>query len=280
MTLALRCPEVQLTLLDANPAQLQLVQQKVDALHTHGPGSVERLRLFGVGRDDPQSLSACGNFESLFRVLRALLDDLVLPAAERRALLEAGDGPALCQQLQQNRYWPVAFSMAFSDALLEAMFGTEATQHAAPGSYPAYFRGVVEQGLQRPDAGLNPWLHHVLLGHWLPQALPLYLTQPCHARFEMVHAPMAEAPPFGQFDLISLSNLFDWMDEQGVQAIVRRLCLECRVGSAVVLRQLNNRTPVEAAMAPAFRLETALSAELLARDRSLFYERLLVFVRT
>lgn len=277
LSLATLRPEVALTLVDANVAQLELVARKVAALRAHPPGSTERARTFGVGRDDAAALSCCGNFESLFRGLRGVLDELVLSAEDRkRLLLEGGDRAPLVD----NPYWPVAFSLFFSDAFLEAMFGRDATQHAAPGSYPAYFQRVVERGLARADAAKNPFLHHVLLGHWLDGALPPFLEAPCDARFERVHATMADAPCFSRFDLVSLSNLFDWMDDDGIQRIAGRLKEECRPGTVVVLRQLNNAAPVERFFEAAFRREQALGDELLEKDQSLFYERLHVFVRT
>jgi len=90
---------------------------------------------------------------------------------------------------------------------------------------------------------------------------------------------MADAPSFSAYDLIQLSNLFDWMNSDDVAVIVGRLCAECRPGTRVLLRQLNNRAPVELAMAPAFDVDVELSARLTRDDRSLFYERILVFVR-
>ena len=182
LTIAATRPDVQLTLLDMNRAQLDLVTRKLTALREHPPGSAERARAFGVSVDDAGSLSGCGNFESLFRGLRAVLDDLVMPARERAALCGSARGnaagDAAVTSLVSARYWPVAFSLFFSDAMLEAMFTTSATQHAVAGSYPGYFRAVVERGLARDDAHANPWLHHVLLGHYLPGALPAFLEQP------------------------------------------------------------------------------------------------------
>ena len=287
LSLMARRPELALTLIDANRHQLDRVGRKLTALREHPPGSPARRTLFGVDGDDDTSLSGCGNFESLFRGLRSVLDDLVMPARERRALLTSLSscaGPERAARLSAlvgNRYWPVAFELFFSDALLEAMFGPDATQHAPRGSYPGYFRGVVERGLQRDDAARNWFLHQVLLGHGQGGALPDWfdasfggLPQPT-----MLHAGMAEAPSFSSFDLIQLSNLFDWMNTDDVSAIVARLCAECRPGTRVLLRQLNNRAPVEQAMASAFDVDFALSARLTRDDRSLFYERILVFVR-
>ncbi len=277
LTLSAALPGLQLTLLDANEAQLNLVRRKVEALTAHGPGTRERLEAFGVGRDDPHSLAGCGNFESLFRGLRGLLDELALPHHERLRLIREGRPR---EPLTTSRYWPVAFALYFSDAMLEAMFGPDATQHAPKGSYPGYFQRALERGLARADAARNPWLHQVLLGCWLPEALPEFMLQPCAARFEYLHAALADAPRFDRFGLLSLSNLFDWMSSGAVRDVCERLKAECRPGTTVLIRQLNNSAPVEQWLAPAFELDAPLSAELLSADRSLFYERVLALVRT
>jgi S-adenosylmethionine-diacylglycerol 3-amino-3-carboxypropyl transferase len=159
--------------------------------------------------------------------------------------------------LTSSRYWPVAFSLFFSEALLEAMFGPDATQHAPRGSYPAYFQQAIERGLRRSDAASNPWLHQVLLPTWLTA-----ITAPTPP--QMLHTTMQQVPSFAGFDLVQLSNLFDWMASDVVDSIVARLCAEC---------------PVEQAFAATFDLVEPLSSTLTTRDRSLFYERVLVFRR-
>jgi S-adenosylmethionine-diacylglycerol 3-amino-3-carboxypropyl transferase len=277
LSLGVLRPALTLTLIDANAAQLDLVQRKYEALATLPAASAQRRQAFGVAADDDTSLSGCGNFESLFRGLRSLLNDLVMPEAARREVL-LGRVPTTA--LTSSRYWPVAFSLFFSDALLEAMFGPDATQHAPRGSYPAYFQRAIERGLERSDAATNPWLHQVLLGHWLDDAQPTWLTAAAAPTVpQLLHTTMQQAPSFADFDLVQLSNLFDWMASDVVDSIVARLCAECRPGSVVLLRQLNNQRPVEQAFAAAFDLVEPLSSTLTQRDRSLFYERILVFRR-
>lgn len=126
-------PDAKLTLLDPNPAQHAHVEQKVRALVDGAP-----LATFNVGDDDPDGLSERGNFEALFRQLRGFLHEFVAP----RAVIDAaaqGDSASFAK-LVGSPYWPVAFELFFSDALLVAMFGPAAVQHAVPRSYPAYNR--------------------------------------------------------------------------------------------------------------------------------------------
>ena len=71
LTLQSVLPELEITLLDPNAAQLDLVRAKLDALDALRAG--DRLARFNVENDDPSGLCECGNFESLFRSLRTFL---------------------------------------------------------------------------------------------------------------------------------------------------------------------------------------------------------------
>jgi S-adenosylmethionine-diacylglycerol 3-amino-3-carboxypropyl transferase len=82
----------------------------------------------------------------------------------------------------------------------------------------------------------------------------------------------------GRFDLFSLSNVFDWSDDALVADWGGRIARAAHAGAAVLIRQRNNRREV-ARFFPGFRFDDALGAALLERDRSLFYERILVGFR-
>ena len=73
-------PESRFTLVDPNPAQLELVRRKV-ALIEAGVTRDVRLRC-NVESDDPSGLSQCGNFEGLFRGLRGFLHEFVVTPDE------------------------------------------------------------------------------------------------------------------------------------------------------------------------------------------------------
>ena len=198
--------------------------------------------------------------------MRFFLDDMVMPAHERVKALRDGKLQAL---LSDNKSRPVAFQMFFSDALLGTMFGPEAVQHAPPGSYPAFFQRAVERGFSQPK---NRWLHQILFGYWMRDALPEYLERHCTAKFELVHASFEAAPTFDRFGLISLSNLFDWMAQPTIDTITARLKAECKSGTTVIVRQLNNTRPIN--LEPEFTVDQRLTA-----DRSLFYENIMVLVK-
>ena len=263
--LASEFPGVDITALDVNPSQIRHVHSKIAALSRHD--SLEKW----------QELSQCGNFESLFRGLRGFLEGMVAAPEEWDAVLSNPSHSA--NALIGHKYWPVAFDLYFHDSMLLAMFGPAAIQHAAPGSYPRYFQRVFEAGLTRPDRSKNYFLHHALLGRYLPHALPLFLSDPpASINIRLVEGTVEGAPRFDSYDVISLSNLFDWIEPSQVKALTRRLVAEARPGALVLVRQLNNNVDLRPHL-PGFRFDAALAHELLGRDRSLFYNRLLIAVK-
>ncbi|MFP2925567.1 DUF3419 family protein [Pyxidicoccus sp. 3LG] len=277
LTLARRHPELELVGFDFNPRQLAHVREKAEGLG-HLP-----LERFNVGEADPNGLNQRGEFEGLFRTLRHFIEEFVAPTHELATFFEpatpAGERRALLSRWFGSPYWPVAFELALAASFLHAMFGPSATQHAEPGSYPGYFRSVFERGLQREDAPRNPFLQHVLLGRYRAEDAPEYLCADRPLTLSLVEGSLPDVPNLGRFDVISLSNIFDWSDDTLVASWAALLSREARPGCAVLCRQLNNRRDLRRFFEPAFRFDDALGAELLAKDRSLFYERIEVGFR-
>ncbi len=273
--LALRahCPDLALTLVEPNPAQKLHVLAKEAAWLAAEPPSV-----FNVGTDDPGGLSERGNFEALFRQLRAFLREFVAPASTFDAwFMERGAIAATAWAVFGQPYWPVAFQLFFADPMLHAMFGPAATQHARPGSYPDYFRRAIERGLQRVDAFDNPYLQHVLLGRYMArrESWPEFLRlTPRPLRATWIDGTLEAVPSFAPFDFVDLSNVLDWSDRTQIDALARRLGHELRPGARVLWRQLNDPEDLEARFAPWFTFDAARAAELLASERSVFYDGL------
>ena len=279
LTLSGRFPGAAFTLVDPNPAQLSHVRAKVAALAAGGDGPLgpDTLARFNVEDRSRTGLSECGEFESLFRLLRATLHEFVAEPPEIESWL---DPDADAPRTPDTPYWSVAFELAFADPLLHAMFGPAATQHAVRGSYPAYFRRRVEAGLTAPDRATNPYLRHVLTGCYSRSALPPFLREPPRApRFEYECAAVADVPEIGTHDFVGLSNIMDWMSEEECRPMIDRLRTELRKGAVVLWRQLNNGTDRESWFGQEFAFDAALGRTLLAAERSLFYESVHVGVR-
>ena len=277
LTLAAREPVLRVTAFDLSRLQLDHVEAKRRA--------VARGDLHALNVDDEttEGLNQLGEFESLFRTLRRFVEEMVAPRESLARYFDATTSPeqreALVQDWFTSRYWPVAFSLTFHDAFLHAMFGGAATQHAEPGSYPAYFQGVFERGLRATGGPANPFLAHVLLGRYLPDRAPDYVHVRRDLPLELVQGELPAVPELARFDVVSLSNVFDWSDDALVASWADVLRDALRPGACVVLRQLNNRRDVRRFFA-GFAFDDALGDDLSSRDRSLFYERILVATRT
>ncbi|MBK6580806.1 MAG: DUF3419 family protein [Sandaracinaceae bacterium] len=282
LTLRAVMPDAHITLVDANPEQLAHVDRKLAALRDLR--GADRLRAFNVGApSDPAGLSECGNFESLFRGLRGFVHDFVLPGeAWLRFFGEGAFDVAELHAAFASAYWPVAFQLFFSDALLNTMFGPDATQHAVPGSYPGYFQELLERGLLRDDARNNPFLQHIFLGHYMDReaCVPPFLQRPVAPSFERFHGFVEDVPNLHEHDFVNLSNILDWTAPAGVTRLCTLLADRLAPGAVVLWRQLNHARDIEACFGERFTFHPELGAQLQRRDRSLFYSSIHVGVRT
>ena len=273
LTLQALFPDLHITLVDFNPAQLERVREKMRALRD--TDTATRHQRFNIDTSDPNGLNQNGNFESLFRGLREFIFDLVADETEIRALFEEKDRlTSVSERLFSSQYWSVAFDLYFSDSLLNAMFGPDATQHAEPGSYPRYFQALFERGLTSTVAFDNYFLHHVFLGYYLqrPASLPHYLlSPPTDYHFEMVEGTLDQVPELQRFDLISLSNIMDWMPLTEITSLIGHLQNEMKPGARALYRQLNNHTDLSTYFGDSFAFNTALGVRFQETERSLFY---------
>ena len=64
LTLQALFPDLHITLVDFNPAQLERIREKMRALQETDTGA--RCQRFNIGTNDPNGLNQNGNFESLF----------------------------------------------------------------------------------------------------------------------------------------------------------------------------------------------------------------------
>ena len=281
LSLKANFPDLELTLFDFNKAQLEHVQKKIEKLT--GPRGKSFNRSFNIGTPDPAGLNECGNFESLFRGLRGFIHDLVAPHDDfTRFFEDPNEDNGFLNRVFGNRYWPVGFEMFFGDSLLNTMFGPAATQHAPKGSYPRYFQQVLEKGLRSQNVSENYFLHHIFLGHYRdrPESLPLYLRNSApRPELQLIEGTIEGVPDLEEYDLVSLSNIMDWMSDSEVHALARLVCGQAKKGSVVVFRQLNNFSDFQAKFKPEFSFDEEKARELLERDRSLFYCKLSVGYR-
>jgi len=277
--LSLLCayPELEVTIIDTNPAQIDLIKAKVKALNKRNH-SQNFNATFSIGCEDPRGLNTCGNFESLFRGLRNFIFDLVAPKEELLELFSGKNRLETFEHIRSNKFWPVAFDLFFSDSILRAMFTDAAVQHVEKGSYPRYFRNVLEAGLKSQDAVNNYFLHHIFLGHYLEdkEKLPLYLiSDNIDFPIKYILGDLSLVENISNYDFISLSNIFDWMTADQIQATSTLLTRKCARGTTLMWRQLGHDRDMSKFFSE-WSFDKNLANDLLENDRSLFYSRFYV----
>lgn len=267
-------PMLDVTAFDFNPTQLAHVEAKAAAA---ARGDTASLNVEDSNR---QGLNQRGDFEGLFRTLRTFLLEFVLNDEELEQFFSIASTQAargrLLQRWQASQYWKAAFQVTFADGFLHAMFGPAATQHAEPGSYPGYFQSAFERGLRRNDAARNPFLQHVLLGRYLPADVPRYVTAHRELPVSLVEGTLLSVRDLDRYDLIHLSNIFDWSDDELVAQWASALIQKARPNATILIRQLNNQRNLRRFFEPCFTFDDQLGARFLEQDRSLFYERIAV----
>lgn len=268
-------PELDLTLFDTNPAQLELISNKFSAINSRHENM---LRSFNVGSDSNAELNGLGSFESLFRAFRKFINEFVIQENELLLLFQSDlHKSEILEKIVNNRYWRPAFDLFFSDSLLEAMFSSAATQNAPSGSYPTYFRNALENGLAKNNIKSNYFLHHLFLGFYIDQngALPTYLTHDQSLRLPNLWlGDIYDIPNIQSYGVIGLSNIFDWMNILQVTQAASYLNDKMKPGSVIIVRQLNNDVDMSEAFGSGFFVDHSLGENLLRIDRSLFYSKI------
>jgi S-adenosylmethionine-diacylglycerol 3-amino-3-carboxypropyl transferase len=272
-------PNIQCTLFDTNPSQIQLVKTKLNTLKDFDPSLYP---VFNIGIDSKDGLNSCGEFESLFRSFRAFIYEFILnkSSIEQIFVGEKKQAENIILNLISNKYWPVAFDLYFSDSMLITMFGNNAIQHATPHSYPSYFRYSLEKGLKHSEFQNNHFLQHIFLGYYInnKSSLPHYLSYPnINNQFHYITDSILNIEVIN-YDFICLSNIFDWMDEESIENHLSYIGSNAQKGATVLFRQLNNKKNYHAEKY-GFSSNPQLEKALIKQDKSLFYNKINILTK-
>ena len=250
-------PLASLLLVDANPAQLELVRQK--------------WRLAQGDRD--VALMALGHRPGDRRLYLKGLEDGRLGPFEllcQRGLDFAGRYEAVFRNFQSHG----DFHRSFSLANLVALFGKGATQNPRQ-PFADHFQERTREAQQRPDALENPFLQQVLHGHfghspgwdWLTPWNPPRL-EPTYRHGEM--GVVLRGLPDASADFIHLSNILDWLSPEAASEVLRETARVLRPGGLTLVRQLNSSLDIPALSCPLV-WDRERGHRLARQDRSYFY---------
>jgi S-adenosylmethionine:diacylglycerol 3-amino-3-carboxypropyl transferase len=222
-----------------------------------------------------------------------LMQDLVAALAEV-GIAPLQDNPA---SIDATR-WLDAYTQVLTPAHLQRCFGFPNPAVAARlAALSPHLAAQHLRALRQPEAGRNPYVTTVFGGGYATTAgevgLPRYLQHDgqvalrrlgIDTRLALHHGNLLTLMPQlaaqgGHYDLISLSNIADWMDEAQVRELVEasRTCL--RPGGGLLLRAANPEAPIRSAVAAALASHPALDAVLPVIERGPWFRTLVVGFR-
>jgi len=292
---------------DLNPAQLHLVELRRQALQHLS--QVEQLQLIGDKAGESSKVkfyeslrqhlpdatrnhwderldqiaygvNQIGKFESLFRELA-------------QQFTHAGLNPLHDPVAALNHpQWREVFETVFNRDKLIHTFGAAAVNYSMDRSFGTHFAAVFAEALQRFVPTQNYFLTQVWRDRYAEglEGLPLYLQAPFQAKIHQYGSDrlqlhqghfaevMVQLAQVEKFDLIQFSNISDWMPLPDLHQMLAQAVESLKPGGALIGRRLNGDHRLASVMAEHLAIERSLSAQLLASDRSFFYQEVVVGV--
>lgn len=292
-----------LTLVDINPAQLDLAKLKIFLLENatqsermellgytnlSAPERKERLlTLLEANAIDKNTfgdidvvasigLDYSGRYEMLFAALQEKLQDV--PGHETLFQLDCPKEQKLF--LGENPDYVMALKKAFTEVMdlnnLVRLFGKEATQNAIkPFSQHFFERTII--AIETLPAASNPYLAQFLKGKfyskeyaWL--SLP---KQGLKTEFQFMKSTMFEAltNSSSEYDFIHLSNILDWLDVHEATQVLHEASKKLTPGGKLILRQLNSTLEIPS-LCSHLCWQPEIASKLHREDRSFFYNKI------
>ncbi|MBD2158922.1 DUF3419 family protein [Leptolyngbya sp. FACHB-16] len=297
---------------DANPAQLHLVELRRQALATlplqeqfHLLGiqqlpitgeatPPDRLMLYNKVRSHLSEatrlywdthidqlafgVNQVGRFEQLFRELSAQFAAIGLNPLECPAAAIA------------HPQWCPIFEAVFERHKLANTFGEVAVNYSMDRSFGEHFADVFAQALARFSPTANYFLTQVWSDRYAPSSggIPLYLqptvqqsiqqlgTERLHLHHGLFLDTLLELTKTNQFDLIQFSNISDWMPVPKLHCMIESAVQCLKPGGAMIGRRLNGDHHLATIMAKYLAVDQDFSRFLLESDRSFFYQEVVV----
>lgn len=302
-----------ITLVDANPAQLALARLKLKLLEERD--TTTRCRVLGhlamdvAERSDflreefsvmslpadalgplPRVAAAgpdyAGRYEQLFAALQSEIRADVFVARGLDELLDMESAGRQQEWLRQNAPWweklAAAFERVFALENLVALFGEGATRNPRQ-AFAAHFLEQLRHVARHQPLRRNTFVWQMLKGAYPRDALAPWLQQPVgptdkNWRFiarTMTDAMREEEAEGRRYDMVHLSNVLDWLDAGEATRTLQDAWNCTAPGGWVVIRQLNSTLDIRAlGEAAGWAWDSAWSEELLHKDQSFFYRAL------
>ena len=185
--------------------------------------------------------------------------------------------------------WRALFALLLNRWSFSRAYHPSFFEHVENPSFARHFRRLAERALTELPARENYFLHEMLRGRYPvhePDGVPPYLTRQGTARaadaprtLSLIDGSLTEylrsCPP-GSIDGFALSNVAEWLDDRGIDALFGEVVRTARLGARVVFRNFVGWTEVPERWQAVIVERRGYGERLVQRDRSLVQHRVAV----
>ena len=269
-------PDLDLNVIDVNPHQLTHINKKSKAVQCSD------LKELNVHTRDDSCLNQAGKFETMFQELRDSFIELVSNKKEVLSFFDSDmsyiSRSIILQKWTNHNNIFTPFENVFNDQNINKVFSDEATKHGSPGSYINYMKNKILTGLNKKDSHLNPFLQHIFLGYYQSDNAFPYMKSKNKLDIPMTEGSILNLDNIYSYDVVSLSNIFDWSSDTVVKTHARYLS-QMKKGSAIIIRQINNHKNWIEIFNDYFTEDKNFDSYWQEHDRSMFYDHIRLFIR-
>ena len=269
-------PDLDLNVIDVNPHQLTHINKKSKAVQCSD------LKELNVHTRDDSCLNQAGKFETMFQELRDSFIELVSNKKEVLSFFDSDmsdiSRSIILQKWTNHNNIFTPFENVFNDQNINKVFSDEATKHGSPGSYINYMKNKILTGLNKKDSHLNPFLQHIFLGYYQSDNAFPYMKSKNKLDIPMTEGSILNLDNIYSYDVVSLSNIFDWSSDTIVKTHARYLS-QMKKGSAIIIRQINNHKNWIEIFNDYFTEDKNFDSYWQEHDRSMFYDHIRLFIR-
>ena len=269
-------PDLDLNVIDVNPHQLTHINKKSKAVQCSD------LKELNVHTKDDSCLNQAGKFETMFQKLRDSFIELVSNKKEVLSFFDSNmsdiSRSIILEKWTNHNNISAPFQNVFNDKNINKVFSDEATKHGSPGSYISYMKNKILTGLNKKDSHLNPFLQHIFLGYYQSDNAFPYMKSKNKLDIPMTEGSILNLDNIYSYDVVSLSNIFDWSSDTVVKTHARYLS-QMKKGSAIIIRQINNHKNWIEIFNDYFTEDKNFDSYWQEHDRSMFYDHIRLFIR-
>jgi S-adenosylmethionine-diacylglycerol 3-amino-3-carboxypropyl transferase len=185
-----------------------------------------------------------------------------------------------------SRRWRLLYRVLLSRSVFNRTYDPAFFRHVENPSFAQHFHRLAEHTLTDLPVTNNYFLHYALTGRYpleVPDGLPPYLVSAgadvlrAGGSLDLVDAPLTQylrTLPHGSVDGFVLSNIGEWLDATGLDALFAQVARTATPGARVCFRNFVGWTEVPPRWRDVIVEDRARGEALILRDRSMVNRRI------